>query len=222
MDKINTIFSLLSNQTPFALTRFNDGEMRGIFRLGDKVARGCQKVTESLQLSLRDAILYRRENYWIGIPCPECFPGWHKKAKELVGDYKFQTCAVVNTNRNLKMVWDELPKLLKGQKIFWIGGRDQDMEALREKTGITVNKFIPTALRGAWEKDAGRISVMRFPRKAVVMLSCGPMAEVIVHWNFRYRGDLTLIDIGSTFDPFTRGVRHRCHRFTLPSCLYCN
>ena len=63
---------------------------------------------------------------------------------------------------------------------------------------------------------------------AVVFISCGPLARVLVKEWFQKRPDVTFIDIGSTFDPFTRNVRHRCHTGwengfnDVPRCVQCN
>ena len=93
-------FNNIKDKTPFAYARFNDGEMMAIDQIGAIVARGDQYVDESLSAALTEAIKYKQDNYYIGIPCSKCYPRYNKLANELIGDYKFKTSAVVTTNRN--------------------------------------------------------------------------------------------------------------------------
>lgn len=224
MDKINDILNRLRNGVPQALGRFNDGEVRGIIKVGDTVARGCQKVNQELSEKLTEALRHEQENYWKGLPCEVCFPRFHKRAMFYVDpNYKYLTKAVVNTNRNLKRVWRDFPKFLDGKIVYWVSGGDQDLGKLREETGIDVFQKLTLPKRNAWReyehiKDRYRV----FQKGAVVILSCGPMAEVLVKEWFEQRPDVSFFDMGSTFDPFTRNVWHRCHRGTLPKCKGCN
>lgn len=224
MDKINIILANLRNGVPQALARFNDGEMRAIIRVGDKVARGCQKVTQDLQDKLKEAIRHEQENYWKGLPCEVCWPRWKKHADFYVNQkYEFLTCAVVNTNRNLQKVYDEFPKAVEGKFIYWVSGNDQNLDNLEKETGMRVAQKVTLPKRNAWG-DYPRIKdyYTIFNKGSIVVLSCGPLAEVLVKEWFQRRPDVTFLDMGSTFDPFTRGVRHGCHTGKLKPCRGCN
>ena len=63
---------------------------------------------------------------------------------------------------------------------------------------------------------------IEFDYGAVVMITCGPMSRVLAKDWFSERPDLTVLDIGSTWDPYTRDVWHSCHNGTLPPCKGCN
>ena len=62
----------IRTKTPFGYARFNDGEMMAIDQIGSVVARGDQIVDESLHNALNEAITYKQERYYIGIPCSLC------------------------------------------------------------------------------------------------------------------------------------------------------
>lgn len=224
MHRITEIFKNLEDGVPQALARFNDGEMRGIVRVGDTVARGCQKVNEHLSEKLKEAICHKQKNYWIGLPCEKCFPRWAKHASKFIDpEYEFLTKAVVNTNRNLWLMWNEFPKLLKGKMVYWVSGNDQRFDVLREKIGILVCQKASLPTKNAWrEYDLVRDDYRTFVKGGIVILSCGPMAEVLVKEWFGKRPDVTFLDLGSTFDPYTRNVLHNCHKGTLKKCLICN
>lgn len=224
MHRIGEILKNLEDGVPQALARFNDGEMRGIVRVGDTVARGCQRVGEHLSDKLKEALSHRQERYWIGLPCEKCFPRWAKHAKNYIDpDYKYLTKAVVNTNRNLDLVWESLPKLFKGKIIYWISGKDQDFNKLRTSTGVVVYQKESLPLKNAWSMyDEIRDDYRVFAKGGIVVLSCGPMAEVLVKEWYERRPDVTFLDLGSTFDPFTRNVWHSCHLKKLKHCPVCN
>ena len=46
----------------------------------------------------------------------------------------------------------------------------------------------------------------------VVLVSLGPTARVLCYDLFRVNNKTTFIDIGSVFDPYTRNVKHNCHK----------
>ena len=134
-------FDNLKNKIPFAYVRFNDGEMMGIARVGSVVARGDQYVDQALSKALKDAILHRQKNYYIGVPCSICFPAYSKLAKEMVEGYSLTTSAVLLTNKNWKRFADNLPKVMEGRRMLWVSGKDQDPEKLKDY-GLDIVKNI--------------------------------------------------------------------------------
>jgi len=224
LHRITEILKNLENGVPQALARFNDGEMRGIVKVGDTVARGCQKVNHELSTKLTEAIKHKQKNYWIGLPCEHCFPRWAKHANALVSpEYEFLTKAVVNTNRNLQLVWTMLPALFNDKMIYWVSGNDQNLDKLYKELGILVGQKISLPKKDAWSRYADiKDNYRLFSSGSIVVLSCGPMAEVLVKEWFERRPDVTFLDLGSTFDPYTRNVWHNCHKGTSKPCPECN
>ena len=204
----------LENQIPFGFARFNDGEMIGISQAHTMVARGDQYVDETLRAALRSALEHKQENYYIGVPCSLCYPMWSGLAKEIAGeDYVHLTRAVVTTNRNWKHFVDTFPKVMGDRRLIWIGGDDQDTEPLKEM-GLNVVNTVKLPRRNSWDLYEGIKQKVPpiFQPGDVVAISLGPTARVLVRDWFRDYPDITFIDIGSNMDPFTRGVRHNCHK----------
>ncbi len=222
MDKIVNIYQLLKLGEPFALARFNDGEMNGIIQPKNTytAARGDQFVDENLKKKLKQALLYEEKNYWKGIPCPLCFPDLHGHADSIIGDYKHKTYAVVQTNRNLSSFITSLGGLIKGRRVIWVSGKDQQVKNLH-MVGIDVYGHIKLNTQNAWD-DYDRLKHLTFTGDDVVLLSCGPLAEVLVYEWFKENPGSTFIDVGSAFDPLTRNVWHRTHKGELPKCRECN
>lgn len=221
MDKIHQILNNIRKGIPTALSRFNDGEIQGILQPGCTVARGDQKVSQELSDALREAISYQQENYWVGIPCDKCTTAkWHKHAIRLVDPkYKYLTKAVVTTNRNWKLFTTEIPKIVKDNKVYWVSGKSQDISKLEFK----VSYHMEVHDKDAWSvyryiADNGNV----FQEGSIVFLSCGPMSRVLARRWFEQNPTATYLDVGSAFDPWTRGVRHACHRGTLAPCKGCN
>ena len=210
MDKYDTLIDNLKNNTPFALGRFNDGEMLGIWQAGTVVARGDQLVSMELRDKLTQALVHMQPEYWVGLPCSKCFPEHSNLAKSLVNpQYPHQTHAVVFTNRNWKRFVEEFPNHINKRNIYWVGGDDQDVTWL--PFDVTEQYKVPK--QDAWSEYENTFSLVDgFAEGSIVLVTCGPMARVLVKEWYEKRPDLTIIDIGSTFDPFTRNVWHNSHK----------
>ena len=72
MNRVDEILILAERGIPQALARFNDGEVGIMFNKDFTAARGDQKGSIELQVSLLDSIKHKQENYWKGYPCPIC------------------------------------------------------------------------------------------------------------------------------------------------------
>lgn len=224
MKTIHQLIKLTSEATPWALARFNDGEMRGVKKAGCTVARGCQQVSPTLRKHLIGGLMFRADNYFIGVPCHRCWPTDRHLADSYVVDYRHRTLAVVQTNRNLDLMYVQFADAVRKRsydsaRLVWVGAPHHNVTALP----FIVDKKINVPARDAWsayEKVFGRYK--DFDPGSIVFLSCGPMATVLAFEWFMERPDCTFIDIGSTFEPKTTGVEHRCHTGKLPPCKECN
>lgn len=228
MKKINKLhtdilLSNLKNNIPFSFIRFNDGEMMGIKKVGAVVARGDQKVNESLRNKLIDAIQHRQENYYIGRPCSTCFPEHYKLYREYVEeDYEYEVLAVQFCNNNMwNYVIKEFNNILKGRDVQFVTGHDQVLKKLEFYKNIRGHYIVNS--KNGWEdykhtKPYGK----SFLNGDVVLLSCGPMSRVLAYEWFKENPECTFIDVGSLFDPFTRNIWHNCHNGKLKYCKECN
>ena len=203
----------LQGSIPFGYARFNDGEMMGIDKVNTTVARGDQFVDQNLSNALKEAILHKQKNYYIGIPCSICYPHYSALAKELIGDYEFITSAVATTNRNWKKFIDTFPAAVKERRIIWIGGADQNTDALKDM-GLNIVNTVKVPNQNSWayyEQIKEKVPNL-FQEGDLVGISLGPTARVLVREWFEEYPNTTFVDFGSNFDPYTRNVRHNCHK----------
>lgn len=225
MREIDTLIGHLKDGVPWALARFNDGEHRCIFsEKGGKVSRGKQEIIEDLKVELMQALAHRQKNYWIGLPCGKCFPGYRKKqlvAYPDLKDYTWITHAVVLSNRNRRYFVESFPRLVKGKKVMWIGGSDQDIKKLPFEVSSSIQVPPTNAFRFGFAEVMLRTAEPE--EGTIVLTSCGPLGRVIAHRWFHRRPDLTIIDVGSTWDPETIGTKSaRIHQGKLKACAECH
>jgi len=220
----------LKNNVPFAFARFNDGEMMGIAEVGSTVARGDQLVDNTLSEALQEALKHKQKNYYVGIPCSLCYPQFNQLAHKLVGEYEYLTNAVVLTNKHWKKFIDNFPTAVGDRRVLWIGGDDQNVDNLKN-LGIKVVKKGLIPRRDSWRYYSHILETFPpvFQPGDIVCVSLGPTARILVRKWFEIMPDVTFIDVGSNFDPFTRDVWHNCHKgweetgFNLTApCEICN
>lgn len=223
LDKVTKILASAKNGIPVALSRYNDGEVGIMFNQYFVAARGDQRGTIGLQTALLDAIKYEQKNYWKGFPCPVCMRKQRVQLdlQNMINyEYLYNTCAVVNTNRNLEKFSFGLQKALKHKQVVWVSGEGQDLSVLN----FNIVRHIEFARKNSWElyeKIKGRCLSVARPNR-VFLLSCGPTARVLVRNLFQLRPDCSFLDIGSTYDNLTRDVWHKCHLGALKDCTGCN
>jgi len=211
--KYDWFFENLQNKVNFCYVRFNDGEMMGIERLGAVAARGDQIVNSSLKAALTDAIKHRQSNYYVGIPCSICYPHLNRLAKEIVGDYKLTTSAVLLTNRNWKYFYDNFSKSMTSRKMLWVGGKDQDPEKLKDY-GLNIEKTIRVHNKDSWSfyEDLKNVIPKYVKDDYVVGISLGPTARVLCRRLFEEFPNVTFLDMGSLLDPVTKGKYFDAHK----------
>lgn len=221
MKRIYEILMLAKNGIPQALSRFNDGEVSIMQNENAIAARGDQKGSVQLQASLIDAITFEKERYWKGYPCSVCFPKLHEFTRQWFNsDYEYNTIAVVNTNRNWEIFRNGMEEACVGKKIIWVSGEDQDLSMLNYD--IIEHVSIPNKNSWRFYQIVLNRCLELVKPGYVFFFSCGPLARVLVKDLFEARDDASYFDIGSTYDPFTRNVWHKCHLGTLKKCKECN
>jgi hypothetical protein len=220
MNRLDEILKYLSDNRPFALSRFNDGEMMGVEGSGVTVARGRQYVGETLHRALGKLLGSDIPMHFLGLPCAKCFPTWHDIAKRIAPHAHVRvTHATVLTNRNLVPWKAAAPRLFLHRSVAWIAGEDQNEMALP----FSVATRIKVPSKNAWTSCAQIAKeCLDVPYGSVCLLSCGPTATVLAGLLFIARPDSTWIDVGSVWDPETRGVSYPSHDGTLERCTECN
>ena len=220
MRRLDDMLERTRSRTPWALARFNDGEMRAMQKPTGAVARGDQPCSYDLMSSLEWAIAQRCENLFLGLPCSKCYPKLRTASltRTISLAPHLKTAATVQTNRNLKKFKEEMPRAMRSQRIWWVAGSDQ-------KTGdlpFKVNVRIDVSPEDAYTKNRDGLWSVDFEPNSIVFLSCGPLATVAAVHLFVVHPKTTFIDVGSVWDPETRGVSHKCHEGTLKPCRECN
>lgn len=206
-------FENLKNNHNFCYVRYNDGEMMGVNKVGSVAARGDQQVNQSLHDKLIEGISHRQKDYYIGIPCSICFPFYSELAKNMTKGYDNITSAVLLTNRNWKVFYDNFTKACKGRKVIWVGGKSQSKTAL-EEYGLNIKKLVSVPEKNSWfyyEKLKEIVPSFLEPND-IVAVSLGPTARVLCKEWFQEYTENTFIDIGSLLDPVTKGVYFKAHQ----------
>ena len=212
----------LLNNTNFSFSRFNDGEVGGILNENFIASRGAQKISIELASKLKEGLEFKKDNYWVGIPCPECYPDMYKFANNLVGEYKYKTLAVELINKNYQRFISECVPLITKRKIYWLGSNDQNLSEL-EKFGFNIIKQYKLPIKDAFSRYNDIKDLYKdFKPNSIVILSLGPLERVLAKEWFEKKDNVTYLGLGSTFDPWTRGVKHSYHTGRLSPCKICN
>jgi hypothetical protein len=191
----------LSKKEPFAINRFNDGEMGVILNTHGVVSRGDQKSSTYLKLKLLEAVTYRHYNYFVGMPDRK-FKSAYDNAKMIVGDYKNITSSVIFHDDN----WtDALRGIVKNadkfDNIVWVGSRKHDTGRLP----FRIDRHITTRHKDSF-KEYGKIRSHQIEPGSLVFVSCGPLGRILTKEWFEWDRSLTILEVGSVFDPMTQNV----------------
>jgi hypothetical protein len=211
-DEYKFIIKNISNNTPFAFSRFNDGEIMGIDIPNSVVSRGAQVVDDSLHNALKKSITHKQENYYIGIPCTNCYPDYHNIANNLIGEYDYKVSAVCNINRNYAKFINEFKSSLKNKQIIWVGGDDQNTKNITDILDIEIKRSFLFSYKNVWkDKQLISESLSEVKDGDIVLFSLGPTGRILSQEMFYEKQNSTFIDVGSLLDPITRNVWHSYH-----------
>jgi hypothetical protein len=191
----------LSKREPFAVSRFNDGEMGVILGTHSVVSRGDQRASSRLKIKLLEAMTYRHHDYFVGMPDKK-FKEAYKNAEMIVGDYENITSSVVFHDDN----WINALRGITGNadkfdSVAWVGSSKHKIE----KLPFNVDKHIVTLHRDSF-KEYNKIRNEKIPAGSLVLISCGPLGRILAKEWFELDDSLTILEIGSVFDPITQNV----------------
>lgn len=221
---MNTILHLLYRNQQVSLSRMNDGEIGAVMGDLTKTSRGKQVVTPSLIQKINYAIDYRDKNYFIGIPCPVCFPKYFQFTRDRLKGYKNQILSVSTSNNHYHWFKKELLRVLEGKKVAYIGCSECDIIWLEEHF-TTHNLFRNT------DTDLQTDEILEYCDQIlseidVFLFAVGAISRYLVA--ILHQKGASAIDVGSLFDPETRGVYLRPHKWISPykneqvPCPICN
>lgn len=207
------IIDNLKNNISFSFARFNDGEMIGVQSVNSIISRGAQVINESLHKSLKNSLNHKQKNYYIGIPCKECYPHLHNLANEIVGDYEFKTIAVCNINKNYAKFINEFKIVLRDKNVIWIGGNDQKVKNIEYVLELKFKNYHLFSTKNSWNDKKNIEHTLSYIEDGdVVLFSLGPTGRILSQELFSKKPNTTFIDVGSLLDPITRNVWHDYHR----------
>jgi len=213
---MNVILDRISKGLHVSLSRFNDGECGALMSDLTVTSREKQLVTESLIEKLQFALSYRAKGYYIGIPCPECYPEYYHFVKDALGTYKNQLLAVSTTNHNYNVFKSHLLELLKTKDVAVL----MNTEVILPLENVT---FYRCPSMNAEDKSEDILE--NFSDHDYYILTAGAVSRYLAA-KLHERGKNAL-DLGSIFDP-GKGKPLKAHvwdgvyRNLLSHCPICN
>lgn len=212
MDKeLLKIQSLLLNKTPFALTRFGDGEYNILNNIKCK-RKGfeydpCKPKDLEFSIELKQALIGEQDDcYYTGL-CQK---------NEEIKTWMRTLCtgspisASVFVNQNYLDFLNAIVPLFENFSIFFVGHINGKVKKL---------PFIPSIFfpieNSAWRKDYKYDEfildeISDYNQPVLVLVAGGAYSNVLIHKIWQKDKNNILINVGSTFDPFIFGrlTRH--------------
>lgn len=225
MDQVQKIYDLLINKTPFSFAKFNDGEMACIKDKDAVASRGYQNSSKDLSEKLLEALVHQQDNYYVGIPCKNCYRDHYNLCMEKLNT--LNTChssylANLLINSNVTKTMEILKTHLKDRNIVMVVNDHANVDNLKS---ININPYqvyrVPNS--NAWSKyDELKIKYNSCKDDDVVLFCCGPLGRVLAYEWFKNKNTLTCLELGSLFDPLTSGKCYLYHTDAGPLCSICN
>jgi len=194
---------LLSKQ-PFAFAHHNDGEFTFIqkYLSGQHddfwFGRKQHQYDKALAQRLKAAVEYQAPNYYVGVPCSICRPDHRKTADELVPDSEHKVPAM-SIHHNLSFLPAMLGQL-RGRQIFFLVNEYQSLDVFKQ-LGIEVKKSRVTIVPylNSYEMYE-QLEHKKFPEGAVVVMTCGMLAKILLPVWYKANPDTTFLALGSAMD----------------------
>lgn len=189
---------------PVSFAHYNDGELTFIRDfLGSKnhekwFGRKQQQYNPLLAERLHEAMKFRKDGYFVGVPCSTHHPKLRKLADDIVGEYDYKVPAMT-IHHNLAY----MPRLLyalRNKEVYFFTNEYQDLTFFKEY-GIEVNpqKVVKVPFRNSY-LEYEKYENMAFPKGAVVVLTCGMLAKILVKTWYEKYSDLSVLALGSSLD----------------------
>jgi mannosyltransferase OCH1-like enzyme len=204
--------TFLEKKTPFAFSKFNDGEISLIRDEKGIASRGFQPNHRLLSEKLKSSLFHRQKNYYVGVPCSQCYPEMREYCKEVENF----TLANVLINSNVNKTCGLLKNL---SRVVYVCSENAKTENLPFKPYF-IYKVPNTDAWSCFEEV--KYLYLSLRKGDVVVLACGPLGRVLVYEWFSKRPDITFLELGSFFDPLTTGKSYLYQEGILPYCSECN
>ena len=159
MEKVEILYSHLRANTPFAFLKLNDGEIKGLKPDTTGISRGAERSSELMALKLTEALNFRKENYYIGLPCTRCQASYYTDAMNSItheGELALSNVLSANSliNSNLDKTIDVLKECMGGKRIVIVtNAKNMANISQLEQLNIKPYKTIEVAEKYAFETD---------------------------------------------------------------------
>lgn len=202
----NHFVGMLKDHIPFALGRFGDGELailRG-FRVGNNEFQypgGQSGFRDALWTAFR----YQHPRYYVGIVCPCCqnHSSWEWMRQMSGQDDSNLTWNNIWVNSHYRrFLYDVLP-LFDEYQVVLICNEDANHMSLPFETRVVWK--VPD---NAWKKPVMDyvspevIDGIKKDGPTLVLSAAGPTSEPFISYLHKSNEDVTMLDIGSTLDPW--------------------
>jgi predicted O-methyltransferase YrrM len=226
MDKVDIIYNHINNNEPFCFIKMNDGEISALDPNSEGMSRGDEKSSELMSSKLKEALNYRANNYYIGLPCIKCNNNYYNNALNHIDneENKFKNILSANIliNTNVNKTLDILKNNLKNRNVVIITNTTnlKNIQKL-EKLNIFPYKTIEVSEQFAFNSDYNKIKDLwkELNNNDFVICLCGPLGRVICYEWFKYNNTLTCLELGSFFDPL---LKNRTYLYHTGNHQYCD
>lgn len=197
---MNIILDRIAKGEHISISRYNDGELGAILGHLTKTSRQQQPVTPDLVQKLNYGLDYRADGYFIGIPCPACFPVYYNYIRKRLDGYDNQILAVSTTNNHYKLFKTELLKLL----------RDKDVAVLADRRFTLPLNYAKFYLYDG-NNDAKNTEkvLLEIGKHEYYILTLGAASRYLAA-KMHEKG-MNALDLGSIFEPEKCGKMIRAH-----------
>lgn len=204
IDELIYFHDLLKNRTPFAITRFGDGErmiMEGVkLNLLHKGEFNYQGES-NLKYDLTYSFQLDKQHYYVGVPCPCCQPidkvQWMKDSTYLPENKL--TWANIFVNGNYSYFMNTFIKDFSLYKITFIGPGNISKLPFNVDVTYTIGPNAWVNNTDVYEKL--RKQIINNDTKNELFLFCaGPYANILVSKLYEEFPNNTYLDLGSVFN----------------------
>jgi hypothetical protein len=193
----------------------NDGEMNMVVKNKGTASRGYQDYAEDLSVSLYQALTYKAENYFVGVPCSACYPSLAR----YINNPENYLLANLLINSNFQKSYNLFEKIFKERRVVMV---------CNEKADLTDLSFSPYIVFRVPEKNAwDRFSKLKEGYRVcqdgdIALFCCGPLGRVLCYEWYKNNPRLTCLELGSFYDPWTMKKAYMYQTGILPICNSCN
>ncbi len=218
--------NLLESKTPFHFSHQNDGEISLMTHPKTTIAsRGNQPGDQTISEAIRKSLYFRAENFYVGIPCSNCYPSMHENALKVTGTNQPHVM-LANTliNSNYQNTLQLLKKIMPERNVVLVTSVNSDVDAFSDYFNVKPVIVIEVPNVNAWSvyndlKDKWKDCVSNGD---LVLFCCGPLGRVLSADWFRKNETITSLELGSLFDPITQKQMYLYHQKILHPCSVCN